>query len=108
VRPLAPSAVVVRPLNFNVRRHAMHRVLTGAIIVLTLPACLALGSAVAATQVKIENCGWLVPKGDGLIAQPDASLKPSDPAPLPAPPHDARAAYCERDTIMTYVGDERS
>ena len=39
--------------------------------------------------------------------QPDALLKPSDPAPLSQPPPQAKAAYCERDTMMTYVGDER-
>ena len=64
-------------------------------------------SALAAPQAKVENCGWLVPKDNALVAQPDASLKPSDPAPLSKPPPDAKAAYCERDTLMTYVGDER-
>ena len=64
-------------------------------------------SASAAIQGKVENCGWLVASGDVLVAQPDALLKPSDPAPLPEPPPDAKAAYCDRDTIMSYVGDER-
>jgi hypothetical protein len=41
------------------------------------------------------------------VDQPDALLKPSDPAPLPKPPPLAKAAYCERDTMMSYVGDER-
>src|SRR5579864_4633833 len=27
------------------------------------------------------------------------------PAPLSKPPPQAKAAYCERDTLMTYVGD---
>lgn len=64
-------------------------------------------NAVAASQAKVENCGWLIAKGDGLVDQPDASLKPSDPAPLSKPPPDAKAAYCERDTLFSYVGDER-
>ncbi|HEY2684106.1 MAG TPA: hypothetical protein VGI93_11390 [Steroidobacteraceae bacterium] len=34
-------------------------------------------------------------------------LKPSDPAPLAKPRSTAKAAYCERDTMMSYVGDER-
>jgi hypothetical protein len=64
-------------------------------------------AASAAPQAKVEDCGWLVAQGDGLVAQPEPSLKPSDPAPLPKPPSGARAAYCERDTINTYLGDER-
>jgi hypothetical protein len=64
-------------------------------------------SALAAPQAKVEDCGWLVPIGNALVPQPDALLKPSDPAPLSAPPLQAKAAYCERDTMMTYVGDER-
>ena len=61
----------------------------------------------AAPQARVENCGWLVAKQDALVPQPDSSLKPSDPAPLSKPPPQAKAAYCERDTIMTYIGDER-
>jgi len=61
----------------------------------------------AAPQAKVENCGWLVAKEDVLVPQPDSSLKPSDPAPLSKPPSQAKAAYCDRDTLMTYVGDER-
>ncbi len=61
----------------------------------------------AAPQAKTENCGWLVLQGDELISQPDADLQPSDPKPLAAPPATAKAAYCARDTLMTYVGDER-
>ncbi len=73
-----------------------------------LASALVLGkSALAAPQAKVEDCGWLVPSGNALVAQPDALLKPSDPAPLSAPPPQAKAAYCERDTLMTYVGDER-
>jgi hypothetical protein len=64
-------------------------------------------SAFAASQAKLENCGWLILMKDRLAARPDALPKPSDPAPLPAPPAGAKAAYCERDSIMTYVGDER-
>jgi hypothetical protein len=64
-------------------------------------------SALAAPQAKVEDCGWLVPSGNALVSQPDASLKPSDPAPLSIPPSQAKAAYCERDTMMSYVGDER-
>jgi hypothetical protein len=64
-------------------------------------------SALAAPQAKVEDCGWLVPDGNALVSQPDALLKPSDPAPLSAPPPQAKAAYCERDTIMSYAGDER-
>lgn len=62
---------------------------------------------IAAPQAKVEECGWLVQAEDGLFAQADETLKPSDPAPLPKPPPGARAAYCDRDTLMTYVGDER-
>jgi hypothetical protein len=61
----------------------------------------------AAPQAKVENCGWLSAKEDVLVPQPDSSLKPSDPAPLSKPPPQAKAAYCDRDTLMTYVGDER-
>ena len=64
-------------------------------------------SALAAPQAKVEDCGWLVPNGNALVPQADALLKPSDPAPLSAPPLQAKAAYCERDSMMTYVGDER-
>jgi hypothetical protein len=64
-------------------------------------------SALAAPQAKVENCGWLVPNGNALVTQPDALLKPSDPAALSTPPPQAKAAYCERDTMMSYVGDER-
>ena len=64
-------------------------------------------NAVATPQAKVESCGWLIPKGDELVAQPDASLKPSDPASLSVPPPGAKAAYCERDTPMSYVGDSR-
>ena len=64
-------------------------------------------AALAAPQAKVENCGWLVASGNALVPQPDALLKPSDPAPLSTPPHQAKAAYCERDTMMSYVGDER-
>jgi hypothetical protein len=67
----------------------------------------AVAPVVAAPQAKIENCGWLVLEGDNLVAQPDADLQPSDPRPLAKPPASARAAYCARDTMMTYVGDER-
>jgi hypothetical protein len=77
-------------------------------IVCFLASALVLGkSASAAPQAKVEDCGWLVPNGNALVSQPDALLKPSDPAPLSAPPPQAKAAYCERDTLMTYVGDER-
>jgi hypothetical protein len=63
--------------------------------------------AFAAPQAKVENCGWLVAKQDALVPQQDSSLKPSDPAPLSKPPPQAKAAYCERDTMMTYIGDQR-
>lgn len=63
--------------------------------------------AFAAPQAKMEDCGWLVSQGDVLVMQADASLKPGDPKPLAAPPPEAKAAYCERDTILTFVGDER-
>lgn len=65
------------------------------------------GLALAAAHPKVEDCGWRVADGAVLVAQPDASLKPSAPAPLPTPPKAAKAAYCDRDTLMTYVGDER-
>jgi hypothetical protein len=63
--------------------------------------------ALAAPQAKIEKCGWLVPQGDALVQRPDDALQPSDPKSLAVPPAQAKAAYCERDTLMTYVGDER-
>ena len=64
-------------------------------------------AASAASQAKVEDCGWLVSNGKALVPQPDALLKPSDPAPLAKAPPLAKAAYCERDTMMSYVGDER-
>jgi len=64
-------------------------------------------AASAAPQAKKEDCGWLVSDGIALAPKPDAMLKPSDPAPLSEPPPEAKAAYCERDTMMSYVGDER-
>ena len=63
--------------------------------------------AFAAPQAKVENCGWLVAKKGVLVPQADSSLKPSDPAPLSKPPPQAKAAYCDRDTLMSYVGDQR-
>ena len=63
--------------------------------------------ALAEPQAKSEQCGWLVLQGDTLVAQPDSALQPSDPKSLARPPELARAAYCVRDTMMTYVGDER-
>ncbi|HWG11314.1 MAG TPA: hypothetical protein VN693_07450 [Rhodanobacteraceae bacterium] len=63
--------------------------------------------AFAAPQSKVENCGWLVATKGVLVPQPDPLLKPSDPAPLSKPPPQAKAAYCERDTMMSYVGDQR-
>lgn len=64
-------------------------------------------AATASPQAKIEDCGWLIQDGDILVPKPDVSLKPSDPAPLPPAPVQAKGAYCTRDTMMTYVGDER-
>jgi hypothetical protein len=64
-------------------------------------------AAFATPQAETEDCGWLIQQGEALVPQPAASLKPSDPAPLPDPPAQAKAAYCERDTLMSYVGDER-
>jgi hypothetical protein len=58
----------------------------------------------AEPQAKLEECGWLVLQGDMLVPQPDKRLQPSDPKPLATPPESARAAFCARDTIMTYVG----
>ena len=80
------------------------RMKAGLVITLVLAIARA---AFATPQAKVENCGWLVAKEGTLVAQPDSLLKPSDPAPLPKPPPQARAAYCERDTMMTYLGDER-
>jgi hypothetical protein len=39
--------------------------------------------------------------------QPDETLQPLNPAPLPTPPKTVRASYCIRDTMVAYVGDER-
>jgi hypothetical protein len=61
----------------------------------------------SASPAKVENCGWFIARGDGLVTQPDASLKRSNPAYLPKPPPDAKAAYCERDTLYAYVEDNR-
>jgi hypothetical protein len=63
--------------------------------------------ALAAPQAKMEHCGWLVLRGAELIPQPDQSLLPSDPKALAIPPAQAKAAYCVRDTMLSYVGDER-
>jgi hypothetical protein len=64
-------------------------------------------TALAAPQAKIEHCGWLVSQSNELKPQPDPTLQPSDPKTLATPPTQAKAAYCERDTLLSYVGDER-
>jgi len=74
---------------------------------MTIAILAATNAVQASPQAKIEDCGWLIQDGDALVPKPDASLKPSDPAPLAQPPAQAKAAYCVRDTMMTYVGDER-
>jgi hypothetical protein len=90
------------------RNGTVYRMASNQVFACFLASALVLGkSALAAPQAKVEDCGWLVPNGNALVPQPDALLKPSDPAPLSAPPVQAKAAYCERDTMMTYVGDER-
>jgi hypothetical protein len=90
------------------RNGAVYRMKLDQLFAFFLALTLLLGkSALTAPQAKAENCGWLVQDGNALTLQPDALLKPSDPSPLPAPPRQAKAAYCERDTMMTYVGDER-
>jgi len=68
-----------------------------------------IASSASANETKplIENCGWLVVSGESLTSQTDENLKPSDAKPLPTPPQQAEAAYCIRDTLMTYTGDER-
>jgi hypothetical protein len=76
-------------------------------ILLAAACVLFAGSCFAEPQAKSEQCGWLVLQGDALIEQPDSELQPSDPKPLARPPELAKAAYCVRDTMMTYVGDER-
>jgi hypothetical protein len=63
--------------------------------------------ALSAPQAKTEVCGWLVLQGNQLVEQADQELQPSDPKPLPTQPVQAKAAYCMRDTMMSYVGDER-
>lgn len=72
------------------------------IVVLSLSA-----PALSAPQAKTEICGWLVLQDNELIELADQELQPRDPKPLPIPPAQATAAYCERDTMMSYVGDER-
>lgn len=85
-----------------------NRVISGQILAYLLVAALVLcRPAKPAPQSKVEHCGWLIQTGNVLVARPDATLKPSDPAPLSTIPPDAKAAYCERDTMMSYVGDER-
>jgi hypothetical protein len=64
-------------------------------------------SALATEQVTREDCGWLVQVGGELRLQPDGSLRPSDPRPLPTPPQSAKAAYCIRESMITNVSDER-
>ena len=66
---------------------------------------LGFGSALAAPST--EDCGWLVQKGEQLVQQPDPTLKPLQPGPLPVPPDRTKAAYCKRDSIVTQIGDER-
>ncbi len=39
--------------------------------------------------------------------QPDPALKPRDAGTIPAPPTQAKAVYCNRESITTDVGDER-
>jgi hypothetical protein len=86
----------------------LYRMTSTQIFAYLLPLTLIFGeSALGAPQAKIEDCGWLVPSGNSLVDQPDALLKPSGPAPLAKAPPLAKAAYCERDTMMSYVGDER-
>jgi hypothetical protein len=90
------------------RNRTEYRMTSKQIFACFLASALFLGkSALAAPQAKVEDCGWLIRNGNALVSQPDALLKPSDPAPLSEPPPQAKAAYCERDTMMTYVGDER-
>src|SRR5690242_9479804 len=78
----------------------MNRAAISFFLCLTVP-------ALAVPQAKIENCGWLLFQADGLVEQADPALQPSDPKPLPTPPPQAKAAYCVRDSMMSYVGDER-
>jgi hypothetical protein len=95
---------------FPKNHHGMglYRMKSKQVFAYLLPLTLIFGvSALAAPQAKIEDCGWLVPSGNVLVDQPDALLKPSDPAPLAKAPPLAKAAYCDRDTMMSYVGDER-
>jgi len=73
-----------------------------AIAVLT-----SLATHALAPQPRMEHCGWLVSQGNELKPQPDQALHPSDPKTLATPPAQAKAAYCIRDTLLSYVGDER-
>jgi hypothetical protein len=60
----------------------LYRMTSKQIFACLLPLTLIFGeSALGAPQAKIEDCGWLVPSGNSLVDQPDALLKPSDPAP---------------------------
>ena len=70
-------------------------------------ACIAQPALADPNRTLSEACGWLVFSDDALVMKPDAKLHPSEPGPLPPPPNKAKAAYCVRDTMMTFVGDER-
>lgn len=70
-------------------------------------AFLGVSAKAAVAEPHPEDCGWLVPSGNQLVAQPDPNLKPLDRKPLAPPPAQAKAAYCIRKTIITDVGDER-
>jgi hypothetical protein len=61
----------------------------------------------SAEPAQFDDCGWLVLRGGALVDQPDTKLKPRSPEPLPAPPADAKAAYCAREMFTMGDGDER-
>jgi hypothetical protein len=104
---VGPAQMLALPRD-SPRNGTVYCMKSKQILACLLGTVLVLGkAALAGPQAKVEECGWLVPNGNTLVPQPDALLKPSDPAPLSAPPLQAKAAYCERDTMMTYVGDER-
>lgn len=78
---------------------------------ITIPFLLLVTAGVSGAETsplaEVEDCGWLVQSGDELTSQPDLTLKPRDAGAIPSPPPQAKAAYCNRETLMPHAGDQR-